>query len=351
MTVSRTIYTTFATETTEFDINQFILSVLLFDSVLVSNPEIIPNLVQAIGLSGVIRLVEEGRLSVVGGGPTAQANYDYRYPGFFENRPIHRPLRFGFETIFVDPQSPRNHSVEERLLIDLKKEKDGFSLDESTAKELFDHLLPSIKVINGNSLNYGDEIRDDILNKQKLVVDLFLSGLARVHNIPVYVMNMELSVEEVADHIFQVNTNLGKLLNISVEETHNYLKKPFFEITGTNLQILRMKAVDAASGLTEAQSKITAKRIDFISKVLIEADSRPDFTRICKVTNTPELPVGNTINVDQLIELRESPEAYAFRDWLQNSQQYTDKEIEEITSNWKRKIGEVLNSQNAKGIR
>lgn len=351
MAISGTIYTGLGSDSDEFDINQFINVVLLFDNILISNPAIIPNIVQAIGHEGLIKLISENRLSVVGGGPSAQATYDYKNPGFFSNRPLNRPLRFGFETIYVDPNSPKNHSSEERLLIDLKREKNGFSLEKSIANELHQLLLPTMQVIDGKNLTYSAEIRDDVLNKQKFLVDLLLSALARVHGLPIHVFNVELSIEEVAEEIFQINTNLGHLLNISDQDLHDYFKTPFFEITGTNLQILRMKAVNAAAGLTEVQARITSKRIDFVSRLIAESDTRPEFSRICNVTNTPELPVGANINIDQLIELRESTEAYAFRDWLQNSQKLSDKEIEELTNNWRRKLGEKLQGQNAKGLR
>ncbi len=350
MTISRTIYTGFSSEEREFDINEFVMSILLFDNVLASSPGIIPSVVRVIGKAGLFRLVEEGRLSVVGGGPSAQATLDYKNPGFFANRP-NKPLQFGFETIFVDPNDPKNHSVEDRLLIDLMREKDGYSLSKADAKEISCRLLPSLRVIDGKTLNYGHEIHDDVKNKQELVSGLLLSGLARTHGLPVFVMNVKLTIEEVSKNVFQINTNLGKLLNKNVNEIHELLKKPFFEITGTNLQLLRMKAVDAAAGLTEAQSRIISKRVDYLSKLLSRSDTRPEFTRVCSITNTPRLPDGHSINIDQLIDLRESPEAHAFRDWLQSSKKYTDEDIKQITSNWKRRIGELLSTENVKGIR
>ena len=70
-----------------------------------------------------MRLMEEGRLALAGGIPNAQGTYDYKQPGFFQNRPLDRPLRYGFETIFVDPKNPNNPSVEERIAKDLAKSK------------------------------------------------------------------------------------------------------------------------------------------------------------------------------------------------------------------------------------
>jgi len=351
LSISKTIYTGLHSDSEEFDINNLITSVLLFDTVLISNPSILPNLVQAIGPEGLLKLLNDNRLSVVGGGPSAQANYDYKSPGFYSNRPLDRPLRFGFETIYVDPNSPKNHSAEERLLIDLKREKEGFSIEESVVNELHAKILHTMQVIDGGTLKYSAEIRDDVQNKQGLFVDLILDSLARDTGFPIHVLNINLSIEEVSEEIFQINTNLGRLLNINDDVLHNYLKKIFFEITGTSLQVQRMKAVNAAAGLTEAQSRIISKRIDYLSRLMAESDPMAKFSRICKIAKTPELTKGASISIDELIELRDSTEAYAFRDWLHNSAELTDVEIEEITSSWNRKIGEMLQGENAKGLR
>lgn len=348
---SRTIYTSLHSDSKEFDVNKFINAVLLFDKVLISNPAILPNLIQTIGYEGLLRLVHENRLAVVAGGFSAQFTYDYKRPGNFRDRPLNRPLRFGFEVGYADNNRPENPSAEECLLIELKKNMKEFSLDKSVVNELHPQLLPTMQVIDGSSLEYTDEIRDDVKNKQELLVDLLLGSLARDYGIPFSVLNLNLSIEEIFEGVFQINTNLGRLLNIKDDVLHDYFKKPFFEITGTNLQIHRMKAVSAAAGLTEAQSRVISKRIDFVSRLIHESDSRASFSRICAIAKTPELSLGATISIDQLVELRESSEAYAFRDWLHNSINLTDKEILELTTSWRRKLGEKLQGENAKGLR
>lgn len=66
MTISNTVYTILSASEVEFDVNELITSLLLFDNVLVSNPGVVPDIVRAIGIEGLISLVSECRLAIVG---------------------------------------------------------------------------------------------------------------------------------------------------------------------------------------------------------------------------------------------------------------------------------------------
>ena len=351
MTASNTIYQSFQTDNKEFDIGKFIESIILFDTVLLSNPSVLPELIRATGIEGLLRLLNDDLLRVVGGGPSAQATYDFNRPAFSRNKALDRPLRFGFETVYVDPSTPGNLSANERLEKDLKKTKGIMSIADQDLTKIQDAIVPSMKTIDGQSLKTKDDFRKDILEKQEFIVALLVDSLVRESNLPIHALNWKINVEEVDAGIFQINTNINKILRISDSELHEHLKKPFFEITGTNLQLHRMRAVDAAAGLSQMQAIITAKCIDFLSKLHTESDTRTIFTKITEVANVPCLEPGITINVDELIKLRNSDEARSFRDWIQNSQSLDKHEIQKLLSGWRKKLGEMLKLNNAKGIR
>lgn len=350
MTISRTLFSGFSSVQGDFDVGKFVEAVLLFDTILIS-ASVLPALIRSVGATGIRRLLEEDRLAIVGGGPSAQATYDYTSPGFFSNRPLNRPLRFGFETIFVDPTQPGNPSDEIRLERDLQKSKSIAGISDAQLKELHGLILPTMRVIDGKSLKTSDDFRADLVSKQEFLVGLFMDSLAGDSKLPIHAINIQISIEEVYEEVFQIDTNLARILNLSDDKVHEFFKKPFFEITGTNLQLHRMRAVEAASGLTEVQASITAKRIDFLSKMQAEADIRPSLTRIIEIAQVPSLKPGSPINVDELIRLRDSSEARSFREWLQHSRLISDYEIQELLGGWRNKLGELLKSNNAKGIR
>jgi len=349
MTISRTLYAGFTISDGHFDAGKFVEAVLLFDTVLISDPSILPELIRSTGVSGLLRLLEEGRLAVVGGGPSAQGTYDFKSPGFFSNKPLNRPLRFGFETIYVDPKNPKNLSAEDRLARDLKKTKEIAAIEDDLLDEIHASILPTMRVIDGSTLKTSDDFRADIESKQEFLIGLFIDSLEK--DLPIQTSNFKIAIEEVHDEIFQINTNLGRILNINDERLHELFKKPFFEITGTNLQLHRMRAVEAAAGLTEVQTNITAKRLDFLSKLHTQSDARPTLARVIDIANVPSLEPSSTIDVAELIVLRDSSEARAFRDWLQHSQELQDNQIEELLAGWRNRLGEMLKTRNAKALR
>lgn len=349
MTISRTLYAGFTTSDGHFDAGKFVEAVLLFDTVLISNHSILPELIRSTGVCGLLRLLEEGRLAVVGGGPSAQGTYDFKSPGFFSHKPLNRPLRFGFETIYVDPKNPKNLSNEDRLARDLKKTKEIAAVNDVQLNEIHASILPTMRVIDSSTLKTSDDFRADIESKQEFLVGIFIDSLEK--DLPIQTSNVQISIEEVHDEIFQINTNIGKILNINDERLHELFKKPFFEITGTNLQLHRIRAVEAAAGLTEVQTDITARRLDFLSKLHTQSDIRPTFARVIEIAKVPFLEPSSVIDVAELIGLRESSEACAFRDWLQHSQKLQDNEIEELLTGWRNKLGETLKTRNAKALR
>lgn len=351
MNVSRTIYCGFKSSTNEFDVGRFVEAVLLFDTVLLSNPSVLPEIIRATGTEGLLRLLENSLLGVVGGGPSAQGTYDFKSPGFFSNRPLDRPLRYGFETIFVDPGKSGNPSVEERLERDIKKTKEIVSIDDKDLSRIHEAILSSMKVIDGHSLKTGDDFRADLNSKHDFIVGLLVDHLSREAQLPVQALNWRVNIEEVSEDIYQIDSNLDDLLKINQLELHELFKKPFFEITGTNLQLHRMRAVNAAAGLTEAQTYIISKRVDFLSMVHVESDIRPKFTKILEIADVPTLAPGSTLNVDELIKLRESDVARAFRDWIQHSQTLDERDIRVLIGGWRKKIGEMLKLENMRGIR
>lgn len=351
MNVSRTIYERFRDDNDEFDIGKFVEAILLFDKVLLSDSSVLPELIRAIGTDGVLQLLETALLGIVGGGPSAQAKCDYISPGFFKNRLLHDPLKYGFETIFVDPNHPNNPSVEERLERDLDNAKKIMPIRNKELINLKSAIFRDLIVIDNLSLNTVTDFRVDIEHNMNFITDVIIDHISRNSRYPVRVLNIQMHIEEIDDSVFQINSDLGAQLDINDRELHDLFKAPFFQITGTNLQLHRMRAVGAASGLTDAQANITAKRIDFLSRVHSDGDTRGKFTKIRELANVPILEPGSKLDINGLIALRDSDEARRFRDWLQSSPILEEHEIEEMLQNWRAKLGELLNHKGMKTLR
>ena len=331
-----------------FDPATFVESILLFDEIILSNPSKIAEIVDAIGNEGFIALLESGTVCVLGGGFIAQGKYDYQSPGFFANRKsIRRPLNFGFETIFVDTNDPANKSTEERLKIEVDKAKDIGKYDDHDIDPIFDAVCATNRGIDPYSLKQLEGFREDVENKQDYVVGLLLDGLVKHARIPIHVLNWSMDVRQEEEGIFRVETNIGALVGLSDVQLHNLLKITFFEISGTYLQLERMRQVNAASGLSDVQANIVRKRLDFLSRLYATSDQRGAFAKIIEFADVPRLEIGAHFDAFELLELRNSDEARAFRDWIQGATDLSEAEIEGLLRDWKGKVGESLKTKRA----
>lgn len=346
MNVSRTLYGGFETQDKLLDSGGFVEAILLFDTILLPGSSILPSLIKILGVHGVVRLLEEGRLALAGGFPTAQGTYDYISPGFFRNRPLDRPLRYGFETIYADPNNPKNPSVEKRIANDLE----GVDCDSKLRNELRDQLTSTIRIIDPNSLKTSDDLRSDIARNDDLLLRLFVTCMENEISESLDTNKINISVEEVSDEVFEITTNLDILTGLEIDALHEILKKPFFTITGTNLQLRRMRAVGAASGLLPPQARLIANRIDFTSNIHLQSDMRREFTRIREISKVPVLDEDAKIDIEQLLKLRNSDEARVFRDWLHESPKFSDQEVEDLLAGWRLRLGEALKTKNVKVI-
>lgn len=351
MPISRTIHSNFSTPNKELDIGRLVEAILLFDMTILADSTLLPQLIDTIGKEGINSLIAANLLSVDCSGGSGQGNLDYKQPGTFKNRPLDRPLRYGINTFWVQYSKSGKGSLEDRLRTILEESKNAGSIDDKELKDLQNNIFSSARIIDPQKLNSIDDFRDDIINKHNHIVELLLDDLAETHKIPVFTLDIRVKIEEVHDHIFQIDTNLSKLLGIADDELHELFKKRFFEINATNMRLRRMRDLEAICGLPEIYAKITAKRVDYISKLQAQSDTRPALTAILEIADVPTLAPGTTIDVDALIKLRESNEARAFRDWLQNRGSLDDRELEAMLGDWKNKTGNFLNQSIGKRLR
>lgn len=105
------------------------------------------------------------------------------------------------------------------------------------------------------------------------------------------------------------------------------------------------------NSLKRELANIVSRRVDFCSKFHLQSDVRPTFTKIIEIAEIPTMHPTSKIDVNELIRLRESDEARAFRDWLQGSQNLSDKEAKELLFSWTKILGETLKTKNAKVLR
>lgn len=344
----RSLYYGFDTESNTINIGSLVEAILLFNSVYLPSSNNIQTLINSFGAHGTLLLFSEGNLAIAGGYPSAQGTYDYLSPGFFKGRPLNKPLRYGFETIYADPSHPKNPTVQQRIARDVLQTNCSISEKE----KLVEQLSKSLREIDPSNLRTVDDFRADISRTDDLIRQLFLSTIKdELQKQKIIEDKISFSIREISDSIFEVRTNLGYHLGMKKDQLHEFLKRPFFGITGTNLQLHRMHEVGAASGLTPLQMNVISNKVDFLSKVHLDLDLRAEFTRTKEISEIPILSNDAKVNIDGLLKLRNSDEARVFRDWLHTSSNMSNKEISELVSDWRRKLSQTLKTSNVRILR
>lgn len=85
MSVLRSIYGGFATEDGELDVRHFVEAALLFDEIQFASPTLLPQLIRATGVEGMLRLLDSGLVRVVGGGQAHKRNMTSLAPASSRN--------------------------------------------------------------------------------------------------------------------------------------------------------------------------------------------------------------------------------------------------------------------------
>lgn len=340
--ISRTIYDSFMTKDGTFDAARLVEAILLYDVVVISNAKLLPRLALSVGVNELCQALSTGRIVVECGGATALATCDYQKPGLFTNEPLRAPLRFAFETIYVDPNIERNLSVEDNLMRTLGQDKTA-NLSKLDRRKIHQAALCHHRIIDGAKLRPATQFKSDLNNMRQFVAGALLEGIASDLNVPVHALKVHLEVEQISSHTFHISTDLGHHIKKTNDQLHEVLKARFFQIPSTILQIQRMEAVQAIAGLNPDQARITARRVDLLSKIFLETDGRADLTRVLELSKMPRLKIDAKFDLLRVIALSETEEAVRFRDWLYSkSRNLSDEEVRELTTSWKKRLGEVL---------
>jgi hypothetical protein len=351
MPIHRTIHSNFKLENSGFDIGGLVESVVLFDTTILADSSDVPGLIASIGNHGIEALLKEGLIRVNCSAPSAQATMDYRHKGFFKNRPLDRPLRFGADLIYTDPARPENQSEASRFGGILKKARRSLGLSKKELHQVRDLILTTSLIIHPKKLSFISDFCNDLNENHDLFCSILIDHLINKHGFSLCLLDIEFSILEIEENVFEIRTNLPEKLDIPAETLHEYLKPRFFDISGCNLSILRTMNAGAICGLPENHADIVARRADWIASVQSQSDARPAFTKILEATNVPTLEPDTRIDAEALIKLRESDEARVFRDWIHGKPDLTGAEIGDLLGGWRHRLGDIVDRPIGKTLR
>lgn len=192
--------------------------------------------------------------------------------------------------------------------------------------------------------------RSELLNNTNLVrksIELAIDSKMGTNDSSFF---LELHQEK--DDTFRVHTDIVQRLNISEMEAHKFIEVGIMGVAGLSQSIGEMKAYSALSGFRDEELPLFRHKLDFMAERLSSQSRERSFQRVIDIAGLPELANGEgTINIENLLKIRESGEAREFRDWLGSIGGCSDNEIIERVASLRNLAGLRMSSQTGKALR
>lgn len=339
MSIDRKYLGDFQTSDGRFDIAKFVEFAALFDELIVSSLNLLPQIIRTFGLEGTIKLLYTGSLGIlIGAGAIGRSDYiNTGMLGEFGRRL--QPLSWHLEVIYESAPPPLK--MLQRSVENTQKELD---LAGSDAEKLFDSIRPRMNTVNWQSIPAVDDFRHDLRVRPNLIREFILDSLSLKLNKKIPNEGVEFYIQETDKNIFTAHTNLDRFLNKNLHELHELISPHISKFAGTNFSLGVMAEINATTSLSPSSARITKRRTDLLCNLLRGNYPHETFARILELADVPTLKPGTKVDAEKILELQDSKECKEFRKWLKSATDVEMEEIEQLINDWKYRLSRVTRS-------
>jgi hypothetical protein len=328
------------------NLGALIRRLLLFEQVVLDSYAMreLPALIDALGPEGFLALLESGALKIRADGWT-----------FGETGAGGLVLGRG-----ADPLPPLSYALSALVPHDRKhhislclSEIRAMPLPKRTSQKLrlgvVDALVPFPDDAGRKSLA---ALPSDLTGNLNLVRAATAAALTKLVAQPVGEQDFEIRIEQEDEHVFTAVTDIEKRLALSLEQTDKAVQDALLAIAGINQRIEEMESYEAVTGFRENELPIAEKKLSYLARQLDPEAQEERFGRVITIAGLPDPEtVAGAVNVERLLEVRESRELREFRQWLRTLDNASDEEIAELVGSISAKVSEAVHSPAGKAIR
>lgn len=339
------------TEAVEVDVGALVRRLILFEHCTIESNLLkeVPSLIRVFGLNGFKVLLESKALSIVCDELRAGSIGQYAPLEVTMRRGGPLPLgSYRIVPILVPEREKHLHQALQSV-----HNVPGMSLKEEIKLRnqivpLLDAYPPEVAINSRASFLQRIERSAWAVNPALEVAFHGATGTEAPRGINVQTEDFE------NDGDFRVSTNLVSRTGLSAEESHMIIERALLGVAGLEQRLEIMKSFSSLSGFLDIEVPVFEQRIQFLGDQLDPSAQEKRFDRIVAVAGLPELddlPDGQRIDAERLLELRDSAECREFRTWLREIDTDTDQEIEARFSSMRERVARVTNTRTAKIIR
>jgi hypothetical protein len=331
-----------------FDLQSLVYRLLLFDTYILQSIRFqeIPCLVKTLGFDGTLLLLSS---------PVLRLQQDVSTIAQVGQAKIIRQSKrvlplgsYSFSTLYAANQR-------ELISTHLQNVRRTPGLSHKQIKKLKPAVISALEQpqqdVTAVALN--QLLQDLITNSRvvKLVTRSALQELLKIENIS---SDFSILIHEIDQGDFYAETNIGDVFNLNEIEVHNLIQKALLGLGQLNLRFAEMKTYSALSGCLNSEVSILEDKLDFLVKILDPQTQENRFKRVINITGLPQISIDfdeQKLDIEKLLEIRQSSECQEFREWLRKIDSYSDAEIAHQIDNIKSKISNFTHSKAGQTMR
>jgi hypothetical protein len=161
----------------------------------------------------------------------------------------------------------------------------------------------------------------------------------------------DVHVEEPEPRVFRIVTDLPRAYGLSDEKTHDTIQQCVFGVANLDQRIADMSAYSAIIGFTEAEAPLLFGKL---AGIVAQQNPRPleeQFARVVTLAGLPHFASARKVNVEKLLEVRESKECIEFRSWLTKVGTISDEEVVSMIKGIRNRLGAMVDTGAGKVLR
>jgi hypothetical protein len=328
------------------DLNGIIRRLILFDTYILKSNRLreFPFLIAELGFSGTMELLEspafEIQCEAMSVGQTGQTAMPDRV-----RRGILPPLSYALSGIRTADQKRFVHDCLQPLhQIPNVTLKQIIKLKKAIADKI-------VSLPENFAGRVSTEATADVLNKQYLVKKSVEMVIRQIHNIepPAF----SIAAHAIGEGDIRVDTDLMQRMNIDLPKAHKLVELGLLGLGALSQRFAEMDAFSALSGFTDRDLPLVDEQLKFFLRMSPDVKER-QFRRVIEIAGLPDFTSAisdRRVNVQRLLEIRESAECREFREWLPSIEGATDDVIKERVSSLRAKFGNASQSVAGKALR
>ena len=198
-------------------------------------------------------------------------------------------------------------------------------------------------------------INSDLRNNNPVIPYLINRKLQEKHSIKgLSSKDIKIEIYETNEQDFKIESNLQQLTGINLKEEHGIIQSALLALGTFNRRLLEMKAYDSITCFDNEDYPLFDEKYKFLFESLKNQSPQSSFNKIIRVVDLPnfsEVGIKYKIDIVKLLKLKESEEFILFREFLRDSGNLDEKELEKIFKSLKAKFSTACDAPFGKTAR